>query len=862
MLDIIETLAQNGFALHWLHNRAKRPIGNDWSEKPVMTLNQLRATYRDGNNVGVRLGQPSKVADHYLQVIDLDIRKPEKAEEAYAALAKLFPNYTEFPVVKSGSGGESRHFYFLCDKPFASKKLRHSKDFFKVFDPSKQREVKHWEWEIELFGTGKQVVLPPSIHPDTGEPYTWLREFDFDILDMGVGPFVAAGDMPDGTTAERTADDGEDEDDLLSLVRTPPLGLSLDEIRDMVFALPMPEWCEDRKGWIDVGMAIHHETSGSDAGFDVWCDFSKRSEKFDLKDARYQWSSFSDDRSDAKTMGSIKKVLRDSGEEFLQCKQKLDLATSYRQAMQIAAKYNLSGIEIDTIMPMLVELAKADGMVAKDATIKKSLKEMRAEQTEKLERGRRKSLEDWLAEETLRVFWEGGSHLKRMGKAFWVFDNGMWRQLEEEVVKNRVHALVGRVLKADTEEGGALQAMLDESGRGDTMSALVSSVTNVVATMSASDGREDPLGLCQLDVPSVMNCHNGELWFDDDGGVKFMDHDPDHMMTAQLGCEYDPLAECPEWDKALQRIFRDNPDADDIIRHLHEFMGYIVQPQRNFAAWGLFYGKGSNGKSFVASVLQQIVGRHSWVAKQISGFGLNNNHAEAGLVGKLLLVDDDYDKGALLPDGQLKKMSEAKAMTANPKGTSEFNFVCRATPLILANQWPKTKDISYGLERRVLVFDFNSTITEEEKDLNLLRRVLRNEMPGILNRMVDGWLRLSARGRFLEPLSCRRAKETWMSRRNLMSAFVHDCLEVTGNPDDRVVGSALWECFQNWGAGDGISNRYGRNGLYDEVGLLQGVERIKPGNVVTFRGLRIKHNPSPLDDVDLGDEDDLDDDLI
>lgn len=861
MLDHIEFLVENGFALHWLHNRAKRPIGNDWSEKPVLTMAELQRTYRDGNNVGVRLGQPSKVADHYLQVIDLDIRKPEKVDEAMAALSKLFPKAESWPRVKSGSGGASRHFYFLCDKPFASKKLAHSRDFFEVFDPEKQRNVKHWEWEIELFGTGKQVVLPPSIHPDTGEPYEWLVEFDFDLLDVGVGPFVDATEMPAELKVERTGEG--DDDDLLDMIRTPPLGLTLDEMRDVVFALPITEWCEDRKGWIDTGMAIHHETGGSDNGFDLWCDFSQRSEKFDMKEARYQWSTFSDDRADAITMGSLKKVLRESGEEFLQCKQKLDLCSSYRQALQVAAKYRLSGIEVDTIMPILIALAKQDGMVAKEATIKKSLKEMRAEYEEKTEKGRRRSLEEWLADETLRVFWHRGDHLRRMGKMFWVFDGGMWRQLEGDVVSNRVYSVVSRVLQADGQEGGALQALLDDSGRGDTMNALVSSVSNLIATISASDGREDPLGLCSIYVPSVMNCHNGELWFDDTG-MRFMDHDPDHMLTSQLGCEYDPLAECPEWDKALKRIFRDNPDTDDIIRHLYEVMGYIIQPQRNFAAWVMFYGTGSNGKSFVATVLQSILGKHSWIGKQLGNFGSGNNHAEAALVGKLLVVDDDYDKGSMLPDGQLKRMSEAKGMTANPKGASEFNFVCRSTPLILCNQWPRTKDISYGLERRAVVFDFNTTIDDEEKDLNLLERVIRNEMPGILNHLVDGWLRLRERGRFQEPKSCLIAKDTWLACRNGLATFLAECLKVTGNKDDRVTGADLWQCFQNWADGDnGSGHRIGRNSFFSEMGSLQGVRKIKPNNTTTFLGIKITFNPSPLDGIDLGDGDDLDDeDLV
>lgn len=859
MLDHIESLVENGFALHWLHNRAKRPIGKDWSEKPVLSLDELKRTFRDGNNVGVRLGQPSKVAGHYLQVIDLDIRKPEKAEEALTMLRKLFPGVDTWPCVKSGSGGASRHFYFLCEKPFASKKLAHSHDFFELFDPEKQRNVKHWEWEIELFGTGKQVVIPPSIHPDTGNPYEWIREFDFDLLDLGVGPFVDSSEMPSDLKVERT-DDGDEDDDLLAMVRTPPLGLTSEEIRDVVFALPMPEWCEDRKGWIDVGMAIHHETGGSDTGFDIWCDFSRRSEKFDLKDARYQWGTFSDDRHDAKTMGSLKKVLRESGEEFLQCKQKLELCTNYRQAIQVAAKYKLSGVEVDTIMAKLVELAKQDGMVAKEATIKKSLNEARAEFETKTDKGRRDSLEDWLAQEVLRVFWNSGEHLKRMGKLFWSYDNGRWGTIEEDSVKNRVHRLIGQVLKSGKEEGGALQHLLDESGRGDTMSALVGSVTSVLGTISANSTGDDPLGLCSLYVPSVMNCQNGELWFID-GDVKFMDHDPDHMLTSQLGCDYDPLAECPEWDKAINRIFRDNDDRDEMIRHLYEIMGYIIQPTRNYAAWVMFYGKGSNGKSFVAAVLQAVLGRHSWVAKQLANFGNGNNHAEAGLVGKLLMIDDDFDKGALLPDGQLKKMSEAKAMTANPKGAAEFNFICRTTPLVLCNQWPKTRDISYGLERRAQVFDFNTTITDDEKDLGLLERVIRNELSGILNHLVDGWLRLQARGRFQEPASCLRAKSIWLSKRNSLAIFVSDCLEITGNENDKVAGTDIWQCFQNWLAGDGTS-RYGRNSLYEELAAMSGVSTYKPANVLTFRGLRIKHNPSALDGVDLGDDDLDDEDLI
>lgn len=856
MLDAIKELSQAGFALHWLHNRAKRPIGDDWSSKPVTTFEQLKKSYRDGNNVGVRLGLPSKVGNLYLHVIDLDIRKPEARDEAYGQLEQLFPDVDSWPCVQSGSGGESRHFYFLSDQPFSSKKLAHSKESYAEFDESKDRDVKHWYWEIELFGTGKQVVMPPSIHPDTGLPYRWLRPFDFDLVTMGVGPVMASAAMPTAVRMDRTQVD--DTDDLLTLVRTPPLGLTLDEIRDLVFALPYDEWCEDREGWRDVGMAIHHETAGSDEGFDIWCDFSSRSTKFDMKDARYQWTRFDSDRPDAKTMGSIKKVLRDDGADFLQCKAKLAMATKYRQAILDAAQYALSATEIDTILPRLVELAEAEGRTAHKASIKKDLNEARKAASEKADARRQKSLEDWLADEVLRLFWKSGDHLRRLGKLYWVYDKGVWRVLDPEVIDNRVYRLVVKVLKADGgEDGNPLQELLDKSGRADVLNALVGSVSGLIAKRSAHDSREDPLGLCRRHVDSVMNCLNGEIWFSEGKG-RFIEHNPDHMLTVQLSTEFDRDATCPQWDAALRVIFRENEDAEDMIRHLHEVMGYVLQPTRELAAWVMFYGTGSNGKSLIASVLQTLLGVKSWVGKPLAGMDRNSNaHLEAGLVGKLMLLDDDYDKNSMLPDGALKKLSEAKGMTANPKHGAEFNFVARTTPFLLVNHWPKTRDMSFGLERRALVFHFNTTIAEGEKDVSLERRIAESELSGVLNHAIAGWKRLQERGAFLEPTSCKVAKRTWLGKRNTLAAFVSDCLEVNGELGAEVPALDVWSAFQLWSANDNSGLKWGRTTFYDEIASIPGVIRFTRHNTQWFRGVVVATVPSLFDDLDDVEVDDL-----
>ena len=100
-----------GFDVLLLKKRSKAPHNAGWSEAPVATLEELENDYRKGMNLGVRLGKPSRVDGKYLHVIDLDIREGKYAKEAWKALKRLFPgvDLDELPIVKTGSGGESRH---------------------------------------------------------------------------------------------------------------------------------------------------------------------------------------------------------------------------------------------------------------------------------------------------------------------------------------------------------------------------------------------------------------------------------------------------------------------------------------------------------------------------------------------------------------------------------------------------------------------------------------------------------------------------------------------------------------------------------------------------------------------------------
>jgi hypothetical protein len=314
VLAAIAPLREAGFALHWLHPRKKRPIGEEWQKAPVASLADLQRAHRPGNNLGVRLGEPSYTPAGYLHVFDLDIRVPDLAEEAWEAFESLFPGIREtLPCVESGSGGESRHLYFVTDRPFRSKKLAVSEGKHRRETRGDNGELKTtWscDWEIELFGgsleTHKQVVLPPSIHPDTGQPYVWEREFDFSMLDLGIGPEIPSAQIEALGVAEMTTYAYESRE---------PLTFKPGQMEKDLDAIDVSEL--DYDDWVRLGQALHHQFGGSQEGFDLWLAHTKRSRKFtgekQIREMRrVKWRSFGKYRGQPVTMATIRTWAQDA----------------------------------------------------------------------------------------------------------------------------------------------------------------------------------------------------------------------------------------------------------------------------------------------------------------------------------------------------------------------------------------------------------------------------------------------------------------------------------------------------------------------------------------------------------------------
>lgn len=72
---------------------------------------------------------------------------------------------------------------------------------------------------------------------------------------------------------------------------------------------------------------------------------------------------------------------------------------------------------------------------------------------------------------------------------------------------------------------------------------------------------------------------------------------------------------------------------------------------------------------------------------------------------------------------------------------------------------------------------------------------------------------------------------------------------VTGDPNDTVFGSVVWDEFKKWGQEENSGTKWGRNSFYVELSATPGVTKgVSHDEMVVFRGMRMKEPPDPMED--------------
>lgn len=800
----------------------KIPTEKDWLHQ-TFSKKYISEHIKKGNNIGFLLGDKDLV-------IDVDPRNGGDDSLDQLILDTGYDFFEECPVVNTGSNGY--HFYL------------------KKSDEIKFKETIDEYPGIEFKTVGRQVVIPGSIHPN-GRPYRLDEEsIEFDFMP----------DTPDSLIQLIHRQATEIDNDEYQGIMTPQ------QLQDILIHLPVD--CYDSNDeWFKILAASHHATDGY--GIEEFVEWSTLDSRYanDGPLIRKRWESLGDDGKDANIsyrslIHEAKKYGFDASQfeaqmdfddaELLEDKI-LDVEESQAQLSRLIAKVDpleliseltpnshqdeieeclIACLKANTLVRMkaLKEMQRILGLTAGD--MKKLLKEV--------EEKKLKDLGEIVAGYVLKDMFENGDHLiYNIDGHFWHYNGTHWESIREEW-------LSGQVLKL-------WQKIRDRIGIAQQTTGLVAQVMSILKISRAV--KNDVLGFKSIPKP-VINCKNGELWIQTDGSVKLKKHSYKSYLAYCLNVKYDQTAKCEEWTRSLEEIFSLAKDQKGMIRHMEEIIGYLIQPNKNIASWFLLKGYGANGKSMVMDITHELIGQQAVLSTAIHDLSTNkNNHALASLPGKIMILDDDLDTDSILPDGILKKISERKILEANPKGKETYSFISCATPVLLANYYPKAKDVSNGTRRRANIIPFDRIFTDDEIDRNLGERIKENELSGVLNKALRGLKRLRTRGYFDKPADCVTADGVWLDMANPAAAFMRECTE-NCSMKKFVTLKELYATFERWCSEQGVHNRImGKKKFNEHIQAMGYTVRAAQGHQVCIYG--IQTTVSVVDDFDDFDDEEL-----
>jgi len=437
------------------------------------------------------------------------------------------------------------------------------------------------------------------------------------------------------------------------------------------------------------------------------------------------------------------------------------------------------------------------------------------------------SLSEILANTTIDVIFKHGKHIvAEPNSQLWIFRKTHWLAISDLYLGKIIYSVLD-MLKVKMEVKARENSIVNQAKNTVAMrsSVLKSKIFNVDKMLP------------------IINCRNGEVWIKNNGSPALRPHHYQSYQVRHLDVTYDPSAECPLFSKTLCEIFDLFDDRDDIIRHVWEILGYIIQPYKPDAQWWLFKGAGGDGKSLIIKVLAEILGDafYSADAKVLrldAAYG--DNHGYAKLVGKLLVCIEELPSGGKLADSGLKMLSENRRMTCNPKKKDDFSFNYFGSVIMCSNFYPKFTDTSEGMLRRANVIPFNQNFVKRGvDDLDLPRRIVNNkdEMGGVLNLMLQGYKRYRERGRFLVPSSCSSITKEWVSNSNNVFRFAAENITLSKDKAKKMgKASEIYDFYSNWCHEEGINSR-GRNNFYDDL-INFGLNKKKsyPGVMCLFGG--------------------------
>ena len=271
------------------------------------------------------------------------------------------------------------------------------------------------------------------------------------------------------------------------------------------------------------------------------------------------------------------------------------------------------------------------------------------------------------------------------------------------------------------------------------------------------------------------------------------------FMTYQLPFDYNKTATAPMFEVFLNRVLPDK----NLQNILAEYLGYIfIQPGvLKLEKTLLLYGEGANGKSVIFEIVNALLGQEN-----ISNYSLQSLTDVSGYYRAMLankLVNYGSEINGNLEASIFKQLVSGEPVGARLPFGNPFNLIHYAKLIFNCNSLPKDVEHTNAYFRRFLIIPFKVTIPEEEQDKQLAKKIIKDELSGIFNWILEGLNRLLIQKNFSHSDSIDSQLEEYKKQSDSVRLFIDEYL-YTKSKDDYTLIKDMYSDYRTFCIEDGF----------------------------------------------------------
>jgi P4 family phage/plasmid primase-like protien len=380
----------------------------------------------------------------------------------------------------------------------------------------------------------------------------------------------------------------------------------------------------------------------------------------------------------------------------------------------LAADENFSEADFKTLYPVFKD-ALGEARATKSDLVKQ-FKEARASDLDVAED------QEAIARQVYEDICRGGQ-LIHAQEQFWQWSGSAFKRMDEADIVDRV---------ASDIKGNVLSRRYND----------YVAVTKTIALIARDE-------IIASNDPGV-NFANGFLTTD----LKLHDHSVKFGQTFTMPFDYIPAraGEAHKWLAFLEDCWGEDKDYDEKVMALQEaFAATMFGLAPKYQTAFLLYGPGGTGKTTVLEVLSMMMPAdgQSAVPPQLWG----ERFQQQPMVGKSLNVCGELPESTLIDGDKFKAVVDGSMQQTELKGKPIFNYRPTAAQWFASNFLPRSRDTSEGFNRRWLILEFSRVVPVEKRIVNFHEMLVAEEREAIAAWAVQGLDRLVRQRNYTQPFS-------------------------------------------------------------------------------------------------------------